>query len=153
MQIGVIYGTGRHTETISANDLIEGVEVGIAVTQFYSLSHFCVKLSILLQYVRIGVMPSDKRLCYTLITILCAGYSVFIVMRMVRCIPFSAQWDPTVPGAKCFFTVTWFTFPFQIWNMVMDIVVLLVPVFILRHLNVPLLHRALIGVVLALGGL
>ncbi|KAK3360700.1 hypothetical protein B0T25DRAFT_536204 [Lasiosphaeria hispida] len=153
MYLGAVYGTGRHTETISPSELVEGIKVGIAVTQFYSLTHFFLKLSILLQYVRIGVMPSDRRLCYVLIAVLCTGYLVFIVMRMARCVPFQAQWNPDIPGAKCFFSSTWFSFPSQAWNMAMDLVILLLPLFILRHLkNAPLLHRALIGVVLAFGG-
>ncbi len=87
------------------------LQVGVAVTQFYSLTHFFLKLSILLQYVRISIMPSDRRLCYVLIAILCTGYLVFIVMRMARCVPFQAQWNPDIPGAKCFFNPTWFSFP------------------------------------------
>lgn len=153
MQLGVVYGSGWNVETISPADLAEGLKVGLAVTQFYTLTHFFLKLSILLQYVRIGVMPSDRRLCYILIAILCIGYLFFIVMRMARCVPFQAQWAPDMPGARCLFTTTWFMFPSQAWNMAMDFVILLVPLFVLRHLKGPLLQRALIGTALAFGGL
>ncbi|KAK0719434.1 hypothetical protein B0H67DRAFT_509719 [Lasiosphaeris hirsuta] len=153
MYLSTVYGTGRHVETITPSEVVDGIKVGIAVTQLYSLTHFFLKLSILLQYVRISVMPSDRRLCYVLIAILCTGYLVFIVLRMARCVPFQAQWDPDIPGAKCFFSSTWFGFPSQAWNMAWDLVILLLPLFILRHLkNAPLLHRVLIGVVLAFGG-
>ena len=97
-------------------------------------------------------MPSDKRLSHALIAILCTGYLIFIVLRMVRCIPFEAQWKLGIPGAKCYFNNTWFIFASQAWNMVMDFAILLVPLFILRHSQAPLLQRALFGVVLAFGG-
>src|ERR1700760_1098549 len=100
----------------------------------------------MLQYVRIGVMPFDKRLCYGLITVLCTGYLIFIVMRMVRCIPLETQWDPSIPGGRCFFNNTWFMFASQVWNMVMDIAILLVPLVILRHSTAPFGQRVLFGV-------
>jgi hypothetical protein len=126
-------------------------QVGIAITQFYSLCHLFLKLSILLQYVRVSVMPLDRRLCHILIALLCTGYTIFIVLRMVRCVPFASQWTPKMPGAKCFFNATWFMFASQAWNMVMDFVILVVPVLVLRHSKAPWLQRVLIGVVLAFG--
>lgn len=150
-QLAVMYGSGRHFETISPPEFVEFLKVGIVVTQVYSLAHFFLKLSILLQYVRVSVTPIDRRLCQGLIVVLCLGYATFIVMRMVRCIPIQAQWTPNLPGGKCFFNSTWFMFASQVWNMVMDFVMLLVPLLVLRHSRAPLLHRVLIGVVLAFG--
>ncbi|KAK1836829.1 hypothetical protein QBC39DRAFT_247105 [Podospora conica] len=108
-------------------------------------------LSILLQYVRVSVMPLDRRLCRALIAVLCTGYAIFIVLRMVRCVPFASQWTPGMPGARCYFNATWFMFASQAWNMVMDFVILVVPVLVLRHSRAPWLQRVLIGVVLAFG--
>lgn len=127
-------------------------QVGIALTQLYSLTHFFVKLSVLLQYARVSVLPSDKRLCRISIAVLCTGYLIFIVLRMVRCIPFHALWTHGVPGALCIYNNTWFMFASQGWNMIMDFVILLGPLYILRHSNAPLKQRVLLGVLLALGG-
>jgi hypothetical protein len=150
-QFAVVYGSGRHFETIAPPEYVEFLKVGIVITQAYSLSHLFLKLSILLQYVRVGVTPLDRRLCHGLIVVLCTGYTVFIVLRMVRCIPIEAQWTLGLPGAKCFFNGTWFIFASQAWNMVMDFVILLIPLLVLRHSTAPMLHRVLIGVVLAFG--
>jgi hypothetical protein len=43
-------------------------------------------------------------------------------------------------------------FASQGWNMAMDFVILLSPLYILRHSNAPLKQRVLLGVVLAFGG-
>jgi hypothetical protein len=118
--------------------MAETLQVGIAITQLYSLTHFFLKLSILQQYARIGVLPSGKRLCHIMIAILCTGYLIFIVLRMVRCIPFHTQWTPKLPGARCIYNNTWFMFASQGWNMAMDFVILLSPLYILRHSNAPL---------------
>ncbi|KAK4120630.1 hypothetical protein N657DRAFT_579277 [Parathielavia appendiculata] len=116
------------------------------------LSIVVAALSILLQYARISVLPSEKRICQILITALCTGYLIFIVLRMVRCIPFHALWTPGIPGARCIYNNTWFMFASQGWNMAMDFVILLSPLYILRHSNAPLRQRVLLGVVLAFGG-
>jgi len=97
-------------------------------------------------------MPSDKRLCHVLIVVLCVGYLIFIVLRLVRCIPFDAQWIPDLPGARCYFNNTWFLFASQTWNMLMDFVILLVPLVILRHSRAPLLQRIFFIIILACGG-
>lgn len=97
-------------------------------------------------------MPSDKRLCHALNAILCTGYTIFFILRMVRCIPYEAQWNLDIPRAKCFFNTTWFFFASQAWNMAMDLVILVLPLYLLRHSNAPMIQRALIGVVLAFGG-
>ncbi|GAB1315510.1 Rhodopsin domain-containing protein [Madurella fahalii] len=151
-QLAVLYGSGRHFETITRTEFVEFLKVGIAIAQLYSLCHLFLKLSILLQYVRISVMPSERRLCQALIALLCTGYITFILLRMVRCIPFAAQWDRGIPGARCFFNTTWFFFASQAWNMVMDFVILVLPLYLLRHSNAPLIQRVLIGIVLAFGG-
>ncbi|KAK4449551.1 hypothetical protein QBC34DRAFT_494356 [Podospora aff. communis PSN243] len=147
----VVYGSGRHVETITASEWVEFLKVGIVITQVYSLSHLFLKLSMLQQYLRVSVTPLDRRLCLGLIAALVTGYTIFIVMRMVRCIPIEAQWTPKLPGAKCFFNATWFMFASQAWNMVMDFVILLMPLLVLRHSRAPIHHRVLIGVVLAFG--
>ncbi|KAK0616873.1 hypothetical protein B0T14DRAFT_523959 [Immersiella caudata] len=147
----VVYGSGRHIETITPSEWVEFLKTGIVITQVYSFCHLFLKLSMLQQYVRVSVTPLDRRLCLGFIAALVTGYTVFIVMRMVRCVPIQAQWTPRLPGAKCFFNATWFMFASQAWNMVMDFVILLLPLLVLRHSRAPVAHRVLIGVVLAFG--
>ncbi|KAH6649547.1 hypothetical protein F5144DRAFT_553367 [Chaetomium tenue] len=150
--MAVINGSGQHIETIPLANMTAFAKIGIAVTQLYSLTHFFLKLSVLLQYTRVSVLPSDKRLCHISIAVLCTGYLIFIVLRMFRCTPFHAIWTPGVPGARCIYNNTWFMFASQGWNMIMDFVILLGPLYILRHSNAPLKQRVLLGVLLAFGG-
>lgn len=111
-----------------------------------------VKLSILLHYTRISVMAFERRLCYGLIGILLSGYIVVIVLSMVRCIPFEALWVPNIPGAKCLNTTQLFL-AVQSHTLAMDFIILLAPLFILRHLTIPWPQRALLVVVVGFGGM
>jgi hypothetical protein len=126
--------------------------VGIGVIQFYALTHYFLKLSIMLQYKRITILPWEKHLCFAIIAALSAGYLAILIVEMVRCVPFVAQWTPKYPGAKCI-NSTAFYLAAQVLNMVMDIVILLGPLVILRHSTAPLQQKLLFGVALGFGGM
>ncbi|GAB1312832.1 hypothetical protein MFIFM68171_03042 [Madurella fahalii] len=152
MGLTVIYGSGRHIETVSPAELRDLSRVGIGVIQFYALTHFFLKLSIMLQYYRVSTLPWEKQLCSSIIVTLSAGYLAILIVEMVRCIPFEAQWTPKYPGAKCI-NSTAFYFSAQGLNMVMDLVILLGPLIILRHSSAPLQQKFLFGIALAFGGI
>lgn len=111
-----------------------------------------IKLSILLHYTRISVMAFERRLCYVLMGILVSGYFVVIVLSLVRCIPFEALWVPNIPGAKCLDTTKLFL-AVQSHTLAMDFIILLAPLFILRHLTVPWLQRVVLVIVVGFGGM
>lgn len=147
----MIFGSGRHVEFVSPAELKEISRVGIGVIQFYALTHFFLKLSIMLQYYRVATLPWEKNLCFGIIATLTAGYLAILVVEMVRCVPFEAQWDAKYPGAKCI-NSTAFYFSAQGLNVFMDLIILFGPLVILRHSSAPLQQRLLFGIALAFGG-
>ncbi|KAK0623885.1 hypothetical protein B0T14DRAFT_517183 [Immersiella caudata] len=151
MGLTVIFGSGKHIEAVSAADLKEISRVGIGVIQFYALTHFFLKLSIMLQYYRVATLPWEKKLCFAIIALLTAGYLAILVVEMVRCVPFEAQWTPKYPGAVCI-NSTAFYFSAQGLNVVMDLIILFGPLVILRHSSAPIQQRLLFGIALAFGG-
>jgi len=105
----------------------------------------------MLQYIRVAVLPWEKHLCFTIIASLSAGYLAILIVEMVRCVPFEAQWTPKYPGAKCI-NSTAFYFSAQGLNMAMDLVILLGLLIILRYSSAPLPQKLLFGVALTFGG-
>lgn len=105
----------------------------------------------MLQYYRVAILPWEKNMCLTIIATLSAGYLALLVVEMVRCVPFEAQWIPKYQGAKCI-NSTVFYFSAQGLNVVLDLVILLAPLVILRHSSAPLQQRLLFGIALAFGG-
>lgn len=97
-------------------------------------------------------MAFEKRLCYILLAVNGCGYFALTIANMARCRPFEANWTPNLPGSQCL-NSTLFFFAIQIMHMVMDFVILLAPLFILRHMTVAWRQRLLFGVVLAFGGM
>jgi hypothetical protein len=146
-----------------SRDLVTIQQVGGAVTKycwqasigtihFYTATHFFLKLSICLQYLRVSVMLSEKRACYLLITMMACGTIAFTIINLARCRPFAAQWDPTIPGARCNVNNTVWFYSNQAFHIAMDLYILILPLFILRHLTVPLRQKLLIAIVLGFGG-
>ncbi|GAB1318338.1 hypothetical protein MFIFM68171_08548 [Madurella fahalii] len=128
MGLTVMYGSGRHIETVSPAELKD-----------------------LSRHYRVSTLPWEKRLCFSIIVTLTAGYIAILIVEMVRCVPFEAQWNSKYLGAKCI-NSTAFYFSAQGLNMVMDLVILLGPLIILRHSSA-LQQKLLFGIALAFGGI
>ena len=108
----------------------------------------------MLQYYRVTVLPWEKRLCYFIIGALSVGYFIILLLEMIRCAPFAAMWDPrSYPDATCIpFNMTAKFFASQALNMAFDLLILVAPLFILRHSTAPLPQKLLFGIALAFGG-
>ena len=145
-------GFGRHIETVSKAELTAQGKVGIGGIIFYILTHLALKLSILLQYVRISVMPFEKRFCYVIIAILVVQSLAMVGTHLALCRPFYALWTPNVPGQVCLDRTKVYYAQLGM-TIVMDFAVLVAPLFILRHLRLPWVHKLLILVVLSFGGM
>ena len=110
------------------------------------------KLSIMLQYIRISVMPFEKWICYAITAVIVGQCLSMGTVNFVLCTPFPAMWDHGVPGAKCLdITKIWYA---QLgMTICTDFLVLTAPVFILRHLRLPWNQKLAISVVLSFGGM
>jgi len=152
MGISTINGFGRHVETVTKAELTAQFKVGIGGIIFYILTHLALKLSILLQYVRISVMPFEKRFCYVIIAILVAQSLAMVCTHLALCRPFYSLWTPNVPGVVCLDRTKVYYAQLGM-TIVMDFGVLVAPLFILRHLTLPWAQKLMILVVLSFGGM
>ncbi|KAK3986154.1 hypothetical protein QBC44DRAFT_248882, partial [Cladorrhinum sp. PSN332] len=152
MGIVVVYGFGRHIETVSASELVQQGKFSIGGAVFYIMTHLTLKLSILLQYVRISVMSFEKWLCYAIIVVLISQSLAFVGIHLGLCRPFYALWTANVPGAVCLDRAKVINMQLGM-TIAMDFLVLLAPLFILRHLSLPWTHRLLILIVVSFGGM
>jgi len=106
----------------------------------------------MLQYLRISVMPLEKRLCYIIISILVIQNVSMIVVHLNLCSPFEALWNRNLPGAKCLNSTLVYTVTLSL-IIFTDFVILLVPAPILKHLTLRWYQKLAIGIVLSFGSL
>ncbi|KAH8727360.1 hypothetical protein GQ44DRAFT_677808 [Phaeosphaeriaceae sp. PMI808] len=150
--ISVLNGTRRHIQTVSPEQLTVQRKVGLGVQTCYKLTHLFVKSSIMLQYVRISVMRFEKRLCYAILVFVVIQHLTTIVVNFNYCRPFEALWNPRLPGAKC---LNWAAMSYASLSLIiaMDIIILILPAFILRHLTLRWYQKFGVAIILSLGGL
>ncbi|KAH8694336.1 hypothetical protein GQ44DRAFT_791370 [Phaeosphaeriaceae sp. PMI808] len=108
--------------------------------------------SIMLQYVRISVMRFEKRLCYAILVIVVIQHMTTIVVNLNYCRPFKALWNPRLPGAKCLNWAAMAYAPLSL-TIAMDIIILILPAIILRHLTLRWYQKFGVAIILSLGGL
>ena len=97
-------------------------------------------------------MTVEKRLCRILIVILILHNIAFQLLNFTRCSPFEAQWNRSIPGAKCLRVYITYNIA-QSSIIALDFAILLLPAFILRHLTLPWNQKFAIAVILSFGGL
>jgi hypothetical protein len=97
-------------------------------------------------------MHGERRACYVLIAILVIATIVFAGWGLGRCTPLEAHWTPNLPGARCS-SFTTLLFATQGSMVVLDLAIVILPFFILRHSSLPRAQKLLIGIVLGFGGM
>lgn len=115
----------------------------------YGISLVFTKISILLQYIRIFKVRELLIACYTLIAIITVwGVEVFIA-AIFACWPIPAFWDLTIKDKKCVLNTppVWFTN--VAINIATDLMIFMMPIPVIRGLNLPTRQKtALLGVFL-----
>jgi hypothetical protein len=121
------------------------MQIFYATIVLYNSSQSLVKISILLQYLRIFETTYMKRICYVALVISFAYATGSIGISLFPCTPVSALWDKSVSG-KCLPILPWWITS-AILNIVTDFGIFILPLPILVHLQVRLRQKiVLLGV-------
>jgi hypothetical protein len=119
--------------------------ISLTLSQYFYIAHSIylvqtavVKISLLLQYLRIFKAGLMRKWCFTLITIVSAWGTAFAFTGWFPCFPVRGTWQREI-GAKCYGfglgDVQEFIMMFKIHsasNMVLDVLVFVTPMVIFR---------------------
>ena len=111
------------------------------------------KVSILALYA--SVFTTRKfRLAKDIVLMFCLLWCIAMtVVSVVQCIPLWDAWNPLrLTEGKCVFFGLYTLFE-ELTNVVLDIVILLLPIFMIRKLHLPARQRWILSVIFLLGGL
>ncbi|KAK3713690.1 hypothetical protein LTR37_008384 [Vermiconidia calcicola] len=153
MCLQVKWGMGQHMNTLSLYESVQSQKPFYISIWVYNLSMSCTKFSILLQYLRIFPQRLFRRACYIMIGIV-AIYTCWTFFSAVfACWPISYFWtklkDPD--GGHCLNR-------FAVWfanaglNIATDIATGLLPMRVLRDLELPKRQKYALMIVFGLGG-
>ena len=109
------------------------------------------KLSILCFFYRIFA-TKRFRLWVKVLGITCILWAVAcLIAAIFRCIPIKATWDVLIKG-RCYNFVLFFVIIEPI-NCLQDLIIVLMPLAMIRQLQLPLRHKVMLCFVFLLGGL
>ncbi|TKA61458.1 hypothetical protein B0A55_12770 [Friedmanniomyces simplex] len=145
------YGDGKHEWTISPVEATKSLQTLYASIIIYNLALFTCKASILLQYLRIFPQRGFRIACFALMAFVFAYLNWTFWSQVFFCKPIAAYWDFTITDGKCLNRgVVWFVNAGI--NIVSDIAVAVLPLPMLRQLNIQRRPKIALMVVFGLGG-
>ncbi|KAE9364036.1 hypothetical protein N431DRAFT_475032 [Stipitochalara longipes BDJ] len=143
------FGLGRHVWTVPPADVEPGLKLLYTAILLYNASQILVKISLLLQYLRIFETPQMKRVCYIALGIISVYGLWAIASSIFTCIPIQAYWDTSIHG-RCFQSLTfWYTT--SSLNIVTDVAIFVLPLPILLKLQLPLRQRLILIFIFTIG--
>jgi hypothetical protein len=112
-----------------------------------------IKISVACLLLRFQQNKIGKIILYALIGLLVATHATFFLFILLQCIPLAATWDPAIPGAKCVSHKALGIVSNSNTGITIatDVILSLFPITFLRQIRRPLMERALIGVLMAMG--
>ncbi|USW51811.1 hypothetical protein Slin15195_G051300 [Septoria linicola] len=150
MVMQVKYGMGRHADTLSDNDNTYSLIWFWASVWIYYLALMFAKLSILFQYLRIFPEKRFRRWCFTLMAVI-VGWTLWAFFSaLFACWPIQHFWNPAIPGACLNRLAVWFSNAAM--NIVTDIATTVLPLPVLKSLNLPKRQRYILMAVFGMGG-
>jgi hypothetical protein len=108
------------------------------------------KVSILVQYLRIFPIRRFRKVCFGALGVVVAYGTWAVFSSVLICNPIAFSWDKSIPGGRCIDQLV-------IWvanaavNIAQDLVIFLVPLFVVRTLQIPQGQKKGLVIMFALG--
>ncbi|EME44619.1 hypothetical protein DOTSEDRAFT_152576, partial [Dothistroma septosporum NZE10] len=147
------YGMGRHTGTLAPEDFTNLEKTHWVAAWNYSFGLGFAKMSIILQCLRIfGQIPKFRKWAWALLSV----QSLFTLWTGIQsiflCYPVEYFWDKTIRGGTCLPRVELWFFNSG-FNIVTDILTVILPLPVIKDLQMPKREKRALMAVLCLGGI
>ncbi|KAK2046180.1 integral membrane protein [Colletotrichum somersetense] len=149
MLINTHFGDGLHETTLTRENFFTTQKISVAAGVFYQAAFPAIKTTFLLQYRRTFPLPMFQRICSIFIGFIIAFCIGQVVSLGFVCIPLRSLWDATVPG-RCFDRLAWWFVGSSI-SLVTDVAIVIMPLPLLRTIQLPWRQKAVLMATFALG--
>ncbi|KAF3761702.1 hypothetical protein M406DRAFT_221189, partial [Cryphonectria parasitica EP155] len=135
---GVHYGTGQHFAALTETEIQRAMEFWFFCYIGYCWTMILSKISIGLFLVRIIVKKITLHVIYLAMFLSVVTGLIFFFVAVLQCTPVSYFWNKTQPGSCISVDIIIdMTFLYTALNIVCDFSFALMPIFIIRNLNMP----------------
>ncbi|PSR76754.1 hypothetical protein BD289DRAFT_456899 [Coniella lustricola] len=135
---GVRYGTGQHQEDLTSDEEAHAKEFWFFCYLGYCWTMIFSKISIGLFLLRILIHKGSRMLVYLAMCLSVVTGLIFFFVALLQCSPIPYFWDKTI-GGHCISieVIIDLTFLYSSLNIMCDFTFALMPIFIVRNLNMP----------------
>lgn len=146
-------GLGRHIWDVTAAQFYQLMKIGdIGGPIFYNISTLFIKVSLCLFYLRLKPFPAFQVACYT-VMVISIIYSLLAAFGFAWvCQPIEKYWDFSILTGKCINLTAYFLATACI-NAGTDLALLILPIWIMKDLNLPLRRKIGVALLLMTGSL
>ncbi|KAH9207135.1 hypothetical protein DL95DRAFT_238186, partial [Leptodontidium sp. 2 PMI_412] len=146
-------GLGVHIWNVPLTTLSPGfLLIGTISCLFYGLSFMCVKLSILLLYLRLSPYKSFRIAVWVIVATTVSYSFLGSFQFLFNCQPIAKNWDLSITKGKCIYTPKILMTHGSI-NIVTDIAMLLLPIALVRKVNAPMKEKVALACLFMTGTL
>ncbi|KKY17289.1 putative pth11-like integral membrane protein [Diplodia seriata] len=150
MLLQVHHGLGKHTWQVSQADQIEVSKYFYVSVIFYNGAVGLVKISILLQYLRIFAIKKMQVACRIVLALNTMFTIETVIISIFDCSPIPYFWDKSIKGGHCVnFGAMWFSHAST--NIAFDIILVILPMPVIKSLNLPRKQKIALMGIFALG--
>lgn len=118
----------------------------------YNVALTITKLSALCQLLRFFVMPRPRAAAKTLLWVVVMYGIAIPIVCIFSCRPINSWWDRSIQGQKCI-NLTAFWYINASLNIVTDIAVVALPLYVLKDLNLPRRQKWAVNAIFLVGGM
>lgn len=139
---------------VSLQDFQQFMKIGmIGGLLTYNLATLFIKMSILCFYLRFSVERAFRVAVYV-VMVVTVGYTVpNAILVLYACRPMHAYWDFAAQATAHCVDLNWAFHTANTLNMLTDFAILLLPIWMLRPMQLPLLKKIGVALILMAGGL
>ncbi|KAL4879971.1 hypothetical protein BJY04DRAFT_219775 [Aspergillus karnatakaensis] len=151
------YGWGRRIADKAVSQRVTGMKYYFASNLAYDFSSFLWRLSICLLLLRITIKPVHVRTVQVVMLLGIVATIVYTVSSLSLCRPLAYYWrqaafDPATKGACQATAATVCMYFYSIAVAICDLTLGFLPVCMVWNLQMPKVTKALVGIILSLGG-
>ncbi|KAH8203628.1 hypothetical protein TruAng_002158 [Truncatella angustata] len=146
------YGCGRHATTLSGDDLEQITKWLFFEEIFYMLTHWTIKQTFLMFYLRLSPSITFRRLVYGTMLLNAAFTVTNWLLAFLQCVPFDAIFHPALyPDADCIDKNILLMGP-SVLNIIADVTILILPIPTVLKLQMSKRRKIAVISVISFGG-
>ncbi|KAH9881933.1 hypothetical protein J1614_001104 [Plenodomus biglobosus] len=134
---GVHYGTGRHMDTLTNEEIFKAMRYWWLCYIAYCWSMIASKISIGLFLLRVTVKTVHKYIIYTTMGLTVLTGLIFFFVTLLQCTPIKFFWDKSITTGTCvqIDVIIGLTFLYSAISVICDFTFAILPVFLIWGLN------------------